>query len=202
LSNGKTSSIEVLVSTTDREPSSFNTVVTTVTYNATGTWQEVSTQLPKDAKYVAIHTVVDEFGLMVDNIKYTEAKSPELLYYNIYHNSNLDATATQTAYDASGEAHHTDKYGVSAVYDLGESELTNLVTVSVQEVYDPSTNIRVIGGNEQITVLGADGRQVSIFTVAGQQVAGSKATDRQTYRVAAGVYIVNVNGKAFKVLVK
>jgi len=130
-------------------------------------------------------------------------RSPELLYYNIYHNSAIDGTATQTAYDASGEAHHTDKYGVSVVYDLGESELTNLVTVSVQEVYDPSTNVRVIGGNEQITVLGADGRQVSIFTVAGQQVAATgRVASTQTYRVGSGIYVVNVDGKAFKVLVK
>lgn len=197
--NEATNSIEILTSSTDQEPESFTNKVKTVTYDATATWQEVKVTLPADAKYVAIHTVLDGFGTMIDNIKYTEAKAPKLLSYNIYCGAENTGSATTTSAKAEGAS---GSYAVSAVYDLGESELSNTVAVTTGITELNTTNAKVYGGEGVISIKAANGADVTIYTIGGQKLASIKTADNETVTVPAGVYVAKVGGKTFKVNVK
>lgn len=197
--NEATNSIEILTSSTDQEPESFTNKVKTVTYDATATWQEVKVTLPADAKYVAIHTVLDGFGTMIDNIKYTEAKAPKLLSYNIYCGAENTGSATTTSAKAEGAS---GSYAVSAVYDLGESELSNTVAVTTGITELNATNAKVYGGEGVISIKAANGADVTIYTIGGQKLASIKTADNETVTVPAGVYVAKVGGKTFKVNVK
>ena len=197
--NEATNSIEILTSSTDQEPESFTNKVKTVTYDATATWQEVKVTLPADAKYVAIHTVLDGFGTMIDNIKYTEAKAPKLLGYNVYNGTELNGeTTTATAAKAQGNG----SYAVSAVYDLGESELSNSVAVTsgIDEI--TSGQAKVIGGNGTISIINANGSEVNIFSASGQAISKVANAGNETVSVPAGIYIAKVGNKTYKITVK
>ena len=197
--NETTNSIEILTSSTDQEPESFTNKVKTVTYDATATWQEVKVTLPADAKYVAIHTVLDGFGTMIDNIKYTEAKAPKLLGYNVYNGTEKNGeTTTATAAKAQGNG----SYAVSAVYDLGESELSNTVAVTsgIDEI--TSGSAKVIGGNGTISIINANGSEVNIFSASGQAISKVANAGNETISVPAGIYIAKVGNKTYKITVK
>ena len=199
LANNQPNSIEILTSSTDREPDSFTNKVKTVTYDAAGAWQEVKVTLPTDAKYVAIHTVLDGFGTMIDNIKYTEAKAPKLLSYNIYCGTENTGSATTTSAKAEGAS---GNYAVSAVYDLGESELSNAVAVTTGITELNATNAKVYGGEGVISIKAANGADVAIYTIGGQKLASIKTADNETVTVPAGVYVAKVGGKTYKVNVR
>lgn len=199
LANNAANSIEILTSTTDQEPESFTNKVKSVNYDAIATWQEVKVTLPTDAKYVAIHTVLDGFGTMIDNIKYTEAKAPKLLSYNIYCGAENTGSATTTSAKAEGAS---GSYAVSAVYDLGESELSNTVAVTTGITELNATNAKVYGGEGLISIKAANGADVAIYTIGGQKLASIKTADNETVTVPAGVYVAKVGGKTFKVNVK
>ena len=199
LSNEATSSIEVLTSNTDRDPASFTNKIETVGYETTGEWKEVKVTLPADAKYVAIHTIKDDFGIMIDNLSYTEAKAPVLLGYNVY--NGLESTARVTENKAKATA-GSGNYAVSAVYDLGESQLSNTVAVSTGIDDVNADAAQVTGGKGTITITGANGSNVVIYNAAGQRVAKSVSAATETVNVPAGVYIAKVGKKTYKVNVR
>ena len=199
LSNDATSSIEVLTSNTDREPSSFTNKLKTVTYSNASEWYEVKTTIPADAKYVAIHTVSDGFGILIDNLKYTEAKAPQLLRYNIYCGTESAGSTETTSAKAEG---NSGSYAVSAVYDLGESVLSNAVEVITGIQKMTAANARISAGHGTITVSDANGESVSIYTLSGQKVAAATAAQNETFSVPTGVYVAKVGGKTVKVNVK
>lgn len=198
LSNDVGSSIEVLTSSTDNAPESFTNKVTTVTYSETGTWKEVKTTLPDDAKYVAIHTVLDNFGIMVDDIKYTEAKAPVLKGYNVY----CDNEAVSMVLTPAAKAEAAGTYAVSAVYDLGESVLSNSVSVTTGIESLTTGKVYIAGGKGCITITGAEGKNVKVYTVSGMTIADEVAQKTETVNVPAGIYIVKAGNTTTKVSVK
>lgn len=198
LSNDAGSSIEVLTSSTDNAPESFTNKVTTVTYSETGTWKEVKTTLPDDAKYVAIHTVLDNFGIMVDDIKYTEAKAPVLKGYNVY----CDNEAVSMVLTPAAKAEAAGTYAVSAVYDLGESVLSNSVSVTTGIESLITGKVYIAGGKGCITITGAEGKNVRVYTVSGMTIADEVAQKTETVNVPAGIYIVKAGNTTTKVSVK
>lgn len=197
LSNDVSSKLEVLTSSTDQELASFTNKVTTVSYDATATWNEVKVTLPADAKYVAIRCILDGFGILVDNVTYTEAKAPVLKGYNVYKDNAQLTTAEGTSAKTSGFG----SYAVSAVYDLGESVLSNAVTTGISDATSDE-GVSVTGQNGYIQISGAYGKAVNVYTVGGQNIASRTAKNTESVSVPAGMYIVKVGGKAYKVTVK
>lgn len=198
LSNDATSTMEILTSSTTPDPEAFTNKVYTVGYSNKGEWYSISTTLPADAKYVAIHTLFNGFGIMVDNVKYTEAKAPALLGYSLYMDGASQSFLTATSATAEGYG----SYAVSAIYDLGESELSNAVSVinAISELGATSATVR--GGYHMITIAGTAGQKVEIFAAGGQQVASTVAAQTENISLPAGLYIANVGGKTHKVIVK
>ena len=199
LSNDIGSSIEVLTSSTDNSPESFTNKVDKVTYNATGTWKEFTTTLPADAKYVAIRTVLDNFGIMIDDIKYTEAKAPVLKGYNVY----CDNEGVSLVLTPEAKAQTSGTYAVSAVYDLGESALSNSVSVTTGiEDAVSANNVSITGGKGSITITGAEGMAVKVYSTSGMLIADEVAGKTMTVNVPAGIYIVTTENTTRKVSVK
>lgn len=198
LSNSTGSAIEILTSSTDDEPESFTNKVSTIEFTTSQQWMDINVTLPADAKYVAIHTILDGFGIMIDNLKYTEAKSPVLKGYNVYcNNSVVNSVLTNNA-----NATTNGTYAVSAVYDLGESELSNTVAVTTGITDATIKDVEVYSANSAIIVKGAENCNVEVFSVNGQKVAGSIAKAVESYQVQKGAYIVTVNKKPYKLIIK
>ena len=170
--NAANCTIEVLTSSTDREPASFTNVLKSVTGTGTmGQWTNQSVTLPEDAKYVAIHVTQNGFDILVDNISYTAALAPQLLGYNVYVNGVLDSFVETTSAPAV-----YSQVAVSAVYDLGESALSNLLEATGIEEIDNSK-------------LSSD----KYYDLSGREISTKKH----------GVNIVRqANGKTVKVIIK
>ena len=170
--NGADCTIKVLTSSTDRDPASFTNVLKSVTGTGTmGQWSNQSVTLPDDAKYVAIHVTQNGFDILVDNISYTAALAPQLLGYNVYVNGVLDSFTETTSAPAV-----YSQVAVSAVYDLGESALSNLLEATGIEEIDNSK-------------LSSD----KYYDLSGREISTKKH----------GVNIVRqANGKTVKVIIK
>lgn len=157
--------IVALSSSTDREMSSFTKFdELTIGADHISEWSHYSTQIPADAKYVALVAVQNGFGTMIDNLTYTRAITPVLLGYNVYQGLKriIDATA-----ELEYVAKKVGNYSVSAQYNLGESAATE--TVNISEVdgianveYDQNADsaiynlqgVRVNSGYKGITIKG------------------------------------------------
>lgn len=160
VSNG-TVSFQVAYSTTDSLHDSFtNVVVDSVT--ATRDWTKVSIDLPKGAKYFAIHHVTPKDinqMLMVDDITYTRGIG-EVLGYRIYRDGKYLATVASPAYTDNDGGDH--EYNVTVVYNSGESGLSNTASTKA------STGIRAI------TDATASGFGTApVYNLSGQRVGSS-----------------------------
>lgn len=132
-SNDMTSVIDVMVSTTDREPASFTNRVAQATFSNTATWYEKKIMLPTDAKYVALHITQDGFGIVIDDMQYTLAEAPRLQGYRLYNGNEMTAETTETRANNSGNG----TYRVTALYDLGESVPSEPLTFSaIRDIND------------------------------------------------------------------
>ena len=100
--------------------------------SAVDSWTEYTYNLPVGAVYFAIQVVSkDQFALLVDDITYN-GKSLVLTGYNVYRNkkqiASVPADATSfTDNDVTGSG--TASYAVSAVYSIGESAASDMVSV-------------------------------------------------------------------------
>lgn len=198
-SNEEGSVIEVLVSTTDRNPGSFTQKLTTVNCTTASEWKEVKTQLPADAKYVALHVTRNGFGILVDNIRYTEAATPQLQGYNVYNRNSLLGYCEQPTFAAAGNG----SYAASAVYDLGESPLSNRAATSGIDTIEAADGSIVVATDEGIlTVFGADGENVTVAGIDGTLRFNGKVASDLTLQLPAGIYMVKVGEKSAKVIVK
>lgn len=133
--------VEILTSSTGRDKADFTNVVKTVNRTAAGSYSEVSATLPDDARYVAIHVTKNSFGILIDDMKYTLADGPKLLGYNVYGDNGQPVFTT----DLEMALTSSNKVGVTAVYDLGESQMVSIAsgistitddTNSTEQYYD------------------------------------------------------------------
>ena len=94
-------------------------------------------------------------------------------------------------------------YAVNPVYDRGEGD-TRSTTVSALTVggIDTDTNVAVFGAQGAIDIIGAAGQTVRIVTTDGRAVHTGTATESMRISAQAGIYIVKVGARAFKVTVK
>lgn len=191
--------LEVAVSSTDRAPESFTRTVETVDYTTTAQWKEISCTLPDDAKYVALHVTVNGFGILVDNISYTDCRTPKLQGYNVYRGAEVVNFTEAT--NAQGST--TGRYGVSALYDMGESSLSNVVgQTGVETISTEAASAKVESGAGFIRIYDAAGENVTVASVSGIVYYNAPVSDSVTVELPAGVYAVRVGGKTAKAMVR
>lgn len=198
-SNDPSSLVEILVSKTDANPESFTECVKTIEYPTASEWKEVKCTLPSDAKYVALHVKSNGFGILVDNIRYTDARTPKLEGYNVYCGPEFFMFTKELM----SKGTTTGMYGASALYDLGESAVSNragstngLDGTMADESNGISTSkgyIHVTCGNKvNVTVASIDGTVYFNNSVAGNL----------DLAVPAGIYVVKAGKRTAKLAVR
>ena len=143
--------------------------------------------------------------LMLDDVTFTrlDAFDGELKGYNVYCDGVKvnDAPVTEAAYThvPADDAAHT--YHVTALYDKGESELSEPVTID-QSGLDSilAAGLKVAVEGRDIVVTGAAGKLVTINAIDGKTL--HSATGDARVAVAPAVYLVTADGKTVKVLVR
>ena len=207
--NNGMETFEVLYSTTDQNIESF-TKVEGLKEEAFINWEEVAASLPAGAKYFAIrHTSAGKYLIAVDDITYIskDAQQENLVVngYTIYRDdqklASVDAGQTTYTDSKANGANHT--YAVTVNYTQGESGYSN--------IYSSSTGLDGIAGGQPaayglkgaIAVRNAAGMKVTAVSADGKLAAnGTASTDTENIPVQAGVYVVSVGDKTFKVVVK
>lgn len=120
---------EVRYSTTDAKPESFSLLDTHA--NVPAQWTEYTADLPEGTTHFALRVVSrDCWALFVDDLTFTPATSV-VNAYNIYRDGQFIATADAvTTYTDTTAPQGSHDYAVSAVYDEGESALSNTATAT------------------------------------------------------------------------
>ena len=147
--------------------------------------------------------------LMIDDVRYTPDPSVNavtLLGYNVYRdgvqiNKEL-VTAGEYLDTTAEEGAHT--YYVTAVYAVGESELSNAVNVTAAASSGLATvdseGVRVSVKGCEIIVTGAAEELVTIASVDGKVVYSAKGDARVA--VAPAIYLTTVGTRTYKLFVK
>lgn len=174
---GTPESFEVLYSTTGTDINSFVKIDEVENYPENGVvpedWTEYKAILPKGTTHFAIrHNSYDTYALMVDDITFKAAgdlpQDTELTGYNIYRNGQKvnDTPVSGTETTDRPAAYGTYAYSVSAVYNHGESQACQPITVD----YTAATAISHVTG---------DATDQPLFNLQGQRVV----------RAGKGIYI-------------
>lgn len=200
----------VLASSTDTQLSSFRVVSGNSVVQPTSAWQEYSYTVPEGTKYFAIRYVAsDAFGLMLDDLTFeSELEVVDLLGYNVYCNNQKitpepigETTFMQSGLDLENKGYI---YRVSAVYEQGESMLSNAVSVgNLTGIEDmQAEGIHVFGGDRCIFIDNALNKQVYIYSVEGKLIKTATGQAFMSIPVEKGIYLVRVNNNVAKVIVK
>lgn len=197
--------IEIWYSTVDSSsPEDFQKIVTFE--NLPKEWTEYTADLPEGAKHFAIRScATGSFMLMLDDVTFTrlDGFTGTLMGYNVYCdgikiNENLLTETTYLHTPADTESH---TYAVTAVYDKGESEFSELLTIEKSGIDMVSAAaVKVFVEGRSIVVTGAEGKSVIINAVDGKTVYNAVGDARVT--VTPAVYLVTVDTKTVKVIVK
>ncbi|MDE6207454.1 MAG: choice-of-anchor J domain-containing protein, partial [Muribaculaceae bacterium] len=182
-----------------------------VPYNATD-WTEFSFRVPAGTRYFAIvHKSYDKVAMLVDDITYVPAGSPsvqlDLQGFNVYRDGariNSELVADTEYLDTDVELGHDYTYNVTAVWDKGESKLSEAVTIkaesAVEGVGSYELTIRPLTG--AIRIEGGVGEDVAVYTTAGVCVAIVKAQGVVDVPVTPGIYLVKAPAAVAKVVVR
>ena len=176
-------------------------------------WTEYKFDLPKGAKYFAIHSKKANSALMIDDIRYVKAGTQQVTLdlqgYNIYRDGekrNEALLSALTFVDNNIEEDKTYNYFVTAVYTQGESDFSNVyqqsATSSVENIADGNTSVSVRSAEGQIIVKGLNGQQVSLYTLSGTKLYTTSGKEKFALQVPAGVYIVRIDQSSYKMIVK
>ena len=203
-----TESIEVYYSTTGNAVEDFTNNLAKVSPVPADMWATYTYDLPANATYFAIRCVsANAFLLGIDNVVYKpQPVLPERLAvesYNVYRNGELLDNTAATEFTDNAPADGDNVYAVSVVYNMGESILSVPCTVGTSGIADNSMdNIRVYEENGAIVIRGAEGKRATVSDMSGIVLHNDICSDVSVISVNKGVYVVKVNGKAIKVIVR
>ena len=198
----------VLYSTTSNKSDDFEVLSGPVTA-VKDTWTKVTATLPSGTKYFAICAVSDggkQAGMFqIDNVTY-ERKPLTLTGYNIYRDNEIIATVdagTCTYSDNTPFTSGRRAYNVTAVYGESESGYSNTADVVSTGIKNlESGNCNITGGRGFITINGAGNAHVDVYTLNGSRIYSGLANEISNIHTASGLYLVKVNGKSYRVVVR
>lgn len=196
-----TEKFTVLYSSTDREQGSF--VVIGDTRTTSGDWTKVEIKLPEDAMYFAIcYCSFDCYALMIDDISYeTQAGKAILRGYNVYRDNKFLATtgANETMHTSGLDTGHT--YAVTALYDQGESQMSEPLPVKPDGIDDVTTDadIRVTIAKDAILVTGAEGLNAEVYSADGKMVTLRRCGTEERISLVPGIYVVRIGTCFWKI---
>ena len=203
-----TESIEVYYSTTGNAVEDFTNNLAKVSSVPADTWATYTYDLPANTTYFAIRCVsANAFLLGIDNVVYKpQPVLPGGLAvesYNVYRNGELLDNTAATEFTDNAPSDGDNVYAVSVVYNMGESILSAPCTVGTSGIENNSMdNIRVYEENGAIVIRGAEGKRATVSDMSGVVLHNDICSDVTVISVNRGVYVVKVNGKAIKVIVR
>lgn len=193
---------EVYASSTGKDLADFRLVYSG---SAPSEWTKTSVNLPAGTMYFAIKcTSEDKFVMGLDDITYTPGtgmpKDFELTGYNLYRNKEKinESAIGGLSFEAPGAI--GDSFAVTAVYTTGESRFSNIAIPTGIANVNGFDGVSVEAADGFITVRGAEGKAVRIYTTDGMLNYSAEGDCR--HKAAKGVYMVKVGERTFKVLVK
>lgn len=204
--------IDIMYSTSGNRIEDFKPLEKDVAVNYTSDWTEYVYNLPEGTRYFAIvHKTNGGIAVLLDDITYTAAGSSqikiELQGFNIYRNGvkiNSEICGDNEYVDTEIQEGNDYVYHVTAVWDKGESGLSNPVEIknaSVDGIHAHVIRINPIPG--AIRIEGADNDLVTVYNVAGLLVVSREITGRDDIPVPApGIYIVKIANTITKVMVR
>ncbi len=206
---------EVRYSTTTPDVEAFmqNDAATFTTPMGSNEWDEYRIQLPEGAKYFAIRYISRaKVALLVDDITYTPSGATVedivLMGYNVYRDGeklNSELLGETEYEDEYKDTNAKYVYNVTAVYDKGESVLSNdcIIDIATGISAAETAKVRISSTAGSIRIDGAAGMSVKVYSTAGRLLhSDSAAPAAAEYPATAGVYVVTVNGHSAKILVK
>lgn len=201
---------EVLYSTTTQDRGAF--VVLSTETEETGSWTKFTYTLPSDAKYFAIRNIgYDKFALLIDDLSYVKASTSTitLMGYNVYLNGTCitESPIAETSYNYTSDSPASElTFNVTAVYDEGESLMSNTMTFSSVSANISGTKIpdvKVYGVKGAIRIESSEEHAISIYSIDGRLLHLLESVDSHIDIPAnPGIYVVNVDNKATKIQVK
>ena len=204
--------MEVLYSVSDKTIDSFKKIGETIDVSNVKGWDEYKVELPQGAKFFAIRCVSNnKFALLIDDISYiakgAEKENLTFVGYNVYRDrQKLNAKPIDQRYYIDDDVRQSDSYAyqVTAAYEEGESKPSNTATITYLSAINDASAAAVVvsGGKSCVEISGAEGRMVKMFTVDGRLVRTFAGEAHITVEAEPGVYVVMVDGSAFKVSVR
>ncbi len=203
-------SFEILYSTGSPDPADF--VLVAAFEDIPYEWTRYAAELPEGTKYFAVRcTSPDQFALFIDDITYTPAAMSDQLAvvgYNVYRdgvciNPVPVTSAEYVDYDVPAAGEHT--YHVTAIYDKGESRLSNGVSVSqagVESVTGESGRISIEASAGSLLVRNAEGCHVTVFSAEGLTVASFCGENYSAIPLLSGIYFVRAGAMSAKVIIR
>lgn len=207
--------LQVYYSTDNDDVDSFKLLKEFVVKGAPGAtqlqWEELSVQLPEDAKYVAIrYCSTDMLGIMLDKIAYVPADSKlDIAGFNIYRDGRMleeKAPCTDNSYtDTTVKENTPYTYMVVPVLSNGvvglDSNTLTIRTTGVEGVVASGKGVYAAAG--VIVVKGYEGEAVVVASANGMTIGMSdSAAAEERYDAAPGVYVVKAGNDVVKLIVK
>ncbi len=206
LENQQPERMRVLYSTTDTDPANFTKIHAADYIELSGEWAEFRYVVPQGARYFAVNCVSDSgFAMFVDDLSFNDLTVPQLKLkeYEVYRNGALLGKTAATEI-TDPEVVDGTVYTVRAIFDKTESGLSESITYKEGAVDEMAADtIRVATSKGEIIVIGAEGKQVAAASADGRMLLNAVAeSNRVSIPATAGVYVVTVNGKSVKTIVR
>lgn len=206
LENQQPERMRVLYSTTDTDPANFTKIHAADYIELSGEWAEFRYVVPQGALYFAVNCVSDSgFAMFVDDLSFNDLTVPQLKLkeYEVYRNGVLLGKTSATEI-TDPEVVDGTVYTVRAIFDKTESDLSESITYDESAVGEMTADaIRVATTKGEIIVIGAEGKRVAAASADGRMLLNAVAeSNRVSIPATAGVYVVTVDGKSVKTIVR
>lgn len=206
LENQQPERMRVLYSTTDTDPANFTKIHAADYIELSGEWAEFRYVVPQGARYFAVNCVSDSgFAMFVDDLSFNDLTVPQLKLkeYEVYRNGVLLGKTSATEITDPAVVDGT-VYTVRAIFDKTESDLSESITYDESAVGEMTADaIRVATTKGEIIVIGAEGKRVAVASADGRMLLNAVAeSNRVSIPATAGVYVVTINGKSVKTIVR
>lgn len=198
--------LEVYASDKLQEPENFG-IVLTETSIPNNDWVEITATLPESTKHFAIHCISEiVMALFIDDITYTpKPANAELLGYNVYRDKvklNGDLLTSASYIDRQGN--ESAEYHVTAVYKEGESKPAKILTAdmgssAIESLIPDSYRFHISQGRLDINT--DEVLNVEVYSLQGTRIAEKQGQGTLSFNLDKGLYIISINGKAFKAIV-
>ena len=206
--------IDIMYSTTGNAVSDFKTLELDVDVPySKEEWTEFFFDLPEGTRYFAIvHKTFGGIAVLIDDITYIASGStPEkvqLQGYNVYRDGvklNNELIGDTQFVDETAEEGKEYTYYVTAVWDKGESGLSNAATIIASSGIGciDTAELDIYASRGAICIDGGTGQRVAVFTTTGTCVGMAVVDgDIEIPVPAAGIYIVKTENSVKKLVVK